>query len=82
MKYANGWVACIQNNDGSRFPNGSLFLYSEPHPTERQARDWVWAHNSITKDGVKLVRLEKNQVPVERLVQPEDREAYEKRNRG
>lgn len=82
MKYAKGWVACIENNDGSRFANGSLFLYSEPHPTKQQARDWVWAHNSITTGGVKLVRLECNDVPEARLVQPLDREEYEKRNRG
>ena len=82
MKYANGWVACIEYKDGSRFPNGSLFLYSEPHPTEQQARDWVWAHDSITKGGVNLVRLEENDVQAERLVQPEDREAYRKRNQG
>ena len=70
MKYAKGWVACVMNNDESRFPNGSSYLYSEPHPTKKQAQDWVWAINSTTEGGVKLIRMECNDVPEERLVKP------------
>jgi hypothetical protein len=81
MKYVKGWVACIENKDKSRFPNGSLYLYSEPHPTEQQAHDWVWAHDSITKGGVTLLRMECNDVPEERLVKPLDRTKYEAQSR-
>ena len=67
-KYVKGWVACIENKDGSRFPNGSFYLYSEPHPTEKQAQDWAWAHDSIS--GCNLIRIECNDVPEARLVRP------------
>jgi hypothetical protein len=75
MRYVKGWVACVEKKDKSRFVNGSFHLYSEPHPTEKQAQDWVWAINSTTYGGVKLIRMECNDVPEERLVQPLDRES-------
>lgn len=70
IKFVDGYVACIENNDKSRFCNGSLYLYSEPHPTEEQANDWVWAHNSLTEGGVNCIRIECNKVPEGRLVKP------------
>lgn len=48
--WVDGYVATIENNDGSRFCNGSFFLKSEPHVSEQQARDWADAFDD-TKIG-------------------------------
>lgn len=68
--YAYGWVACIRCRNG-RFSNGREYLYSEPHPTEQQARDWAYAF----KDEADLIRVERNEVPIGRLVKPLERES-------
>ena len=70
IKYVDGYVACVENNDGSRFVNGSFHLYSEPFPTKQEALDWTWAHNSIAEGQVDCLRVECNQVPEDRLVKP------------
>ena len=68
MKYVKGHVACVENNDGSLFAALTQYLYSSPFATEKEASDWVWAQNSITEDGVKLIRMECNDVPEDRIV--------------
>jgi hypothetical protein len=70
VKYVDGYVACIKNNDGSRFINGKLQFFSEPFPSEQEALDWAWAHNSIAEGQVDCLRVERKQVPENQLVRP------------
>jgi len=70
FKLVDGWIACIERNDGSLFGGLHRKLHSAPHPTEQQARDWVWAHDSIATGGVTLLSLECKKVPKETLVEP------------
>jgi len=65
MRYVKGHVACLQKKDGSRFPNGRFYLYSEPHPTHEQAQDWADAFEDCN-----CLRIEENDVHPDRLVAP------------
>ena len=68
MTRVKGYIACIENKDGSRFANGNPRLYSEPHPTKKEAEDWAWAHDSIS--GCNLISIECKSVLEARLVRP------------
>ena len=63
LEFADGWVACLKKKDDTRYPDGSFFLYSEPHQSEQQAKDWAWAF-----EDSEIVRIEKNRVPAIRIV--------------
>jgi hypothetical protein len=70
MRYVKGWVACIEKIKGI-FPHGSRYLYSEPFPTREEA--WSWSVALCEDENASLMRIECNEVPKHRLVQPMER---------
>lgn len=69
MKFAKAWIACIQRIDGTTFPHGSPYLYTEPFANK--SRLVKHAADIVAKslpEQLRVVRIEENECPVERII--------------